>query len=77
MWKTKSTMIHVVKVVMGAKKNDVPKANIVVKATIITKVVLEIAAHAARVVAFVQVELERRKIANAQLGLFESSYKLL
>jgi hypothetical protein len=77
MWKVKSTTIHVVKVVMGAKENAVVKANIAMKATTTTKLALEIVAHAARIVVLVQVELRRRKTANVQPGFFESSYKLL
>jgi hypothetical protein len=47
------------------------------KATIVAKVALEVTAHATRVVALIQVELRRSKIANAQTGFFESSSKLL
>jgi len=60
---------------MVAKENAIAKVKIVMK-VITTKVALEIIAHATKVVAFVQVELRRRKTTNA-LGLFESYLKLL
>jgi hypothetical protein len=58
------------------KKCHCKKISIIMKATT-TKVALEVAVHVARAVVLVQVELRRRKIANAQLGFFESSSKLL
>jgi hypothetical protein len=53
MWKAKSTTIHAVKVVMGAKENATTKANVAMKATTITKLALEIAVHVAKIVVLV------------------------
>jgi hypothetical protein len=47
------------------------------KATITSKVVLEVVDHAARAMALVQVELRMRKTANAQPRFSKSSSKLL
>ncbi len=47
------------------KENVAIEANITMKATIVAKVALEVTAHATRVVALIQVELRRSKIANA------------
>ncbi len=63
--------------VVAAKENVAIKANMPMKATLVAKVALEATAHATRVVAFVQVELKRRKTTNAQPRFFESSSKLL
>ncbi len=61
---------------MATKKNVTVKVNIVMKARA-AKVALEVVAHVASAVVLVQVELRKRKIANAQLGFFESSSRLL
>lgn len=55
---------------MVAKENAIAKVRIAMK-VITTKMALEIIAHATRVVAFVQVELRKRKTTNA-LGFFEA-----
>jgi hypothetical protein len=58
-------------------ENAAAKANIVMKVSTIAIVALKASAHEARVVALFQVELRRRKTANAQLGFSRSTYKLL
>jgi hypothetical protein len=69
--------MHAIKVVMAAKKNVTTKVSIIMKAIATTKMALEVAIHVAKAMELLQIELRRRKIANAQLGFFESSSKLL
>jgi hypothetical protein len=74
---TKFIVAHVVKVMMVAKENVTAKVSSVVKVAVAAKAALEVAAHVASAMAFVQTKLKRTKTANAQLGFFESSSKLL